>query len=271
MKKFYILTLTLLFIAFPDQGCGQFRVRAYNIEKKGLQGYLGVEVQDVNKKLKEKRNLNVDQGAYIIKVIDNSPADNAGLLKGDVIVRYNDKVIEDSQDLTKAVRKTKPKTEVKIEIIREGEKKVIPVRIGKVKKALAFNYDFEEPELFIEPNIPKLSKKFDIQIFTENKMYGLKLQTLTKQLGKYFGSPNGKGVLVSEVEEGSEAEKAGFMAGDVIIKINGNLVRDVQEFTDELSEVESEKAEFEIIRNGKSMKLSMQIENEDEDDDLEDM
>jgi predicted metalloprotease with PDZ domain len=267
-KLFPLVFLISLFLTAPNFGCAQYCIRTYDLKKQRQLGYLGVEIQDVNKKLKENKNLTVDKGVYIKKVIKHSPADEAGLLKGDVVVKYDDRVIEDSQDLTDAVRKTKPKTEVKIEIVREGESKIIPVVIGKLKNAKAFRFRYG-PGWFISPKIPKIPHKFNIQIFTEGRTYGLRLQNLTKQLGKYFGSPDGKGVLVSEVEENSVAEKAGFKAGDVIVRINDHPIHNVDDVVDELYENE-EEAPCEIIRDGKPMKLILKIESDDNDEDESD-
>lgn len=274
MKSIFIALVVLIFFLgiTPNYGCGQIEKKIIKVEKKGKQGYLGVEVRDVTKKIKEKKNLSVDRGAYVQSVVEDSPAEEAGILKGDVIVKFGDEGVDDGEELTDAVRATKPKTKVKVEINRKGEKKNIEVVVGKVKtpEALAFSYGFDEPNWIVKKKIPKLSERFNVRIFTESEIYGLQLHPLTKQLGKYFGSPDGKGILISEVEEGSGAEKAGFKAGDVIIKINDQPVRKMDDLREELSEYEGKEVPFEIIRNGKAMKLSMKIENENEDQDEED-
>ncbi|MDI6768024.1 MAG: PDZ domain-containing protein [Bacteroidota bacterium] len=160
---------------------------------------------------------------------------------------------------------------MKVEINRKGEKKIVEVVVGKVKtpKTLAFSYGLDEPDWTMKPKIPKLPEKFNVRIFTEREICGLKFQPLTKQLGEYFGTPNGKGVLIAEVEKGSDAEKAGFKAGDVITKVDNNSIVDVDELHQEISDVESKEIPFEIIRNGKSMKISMKIEEEENEEDEE--
>ena len=60
---------------------------------------------------------------------------------------------------------------------------------------------------------------------------GLMVENLTPQLGDYFGAKDGKGVLVRSVEKGSRAEQAGFRAGDVIVKVNGESISDSGDFT----------------------------------------
>ncbi len=270
--KLHIISvlIVLLFIgAAPNYGCGQTHKQIIKVEKKGKRGYLGVEVQDVTRKLKEKKNLSVDRGAYVQSVVEDSPAEEAGILKGDVIVKFADETVDDGEELTDAVRGTNPKSEVKVEINRKGEKKTLTAVVGKVKAPKAFAFNFNDGELGDMPDPPKITKRLNMRIFSESEMNGLQTQSLTKQLGEYFGAPNGRGVLVTEVEKGSDADKAGFKAGDVITKVAAHSIDDIDELREELSDMEGKEAPFEIIRGGKSMKLNMKIE-EDEDSEDED-
>ena len=83
---------------------------------------------------------------------------------------------------------------------------------------------------------------------------GLGLMELNPQLGKYFEAPEGKGVLVESVKEGSAAEKAGFRAGDVILKIGDKNVEKIRDVHKQLSKYEEgDKANFEILRKGTRM------------------
>jgi len=267
----------LLFVFFlgmiTNDGSGQTHKKIIKIENKGKQGYLGVEIQDVTKKLKEKKNLSVDLGAYITGIVEDSPAEEAGIQKGDVITKFGEEAVDDGEELTDAVRAVKPKTKVKVEINRKGEKKIVDVVVGKMKTPEAFTFNLNDDGmhwLSPPPGVPKLGKKFNIRVFTNSDVQGLQLQPLTKQLGEYFGAPKGKGVLVTEVEKESGAEKAGFKAGDVITKVEGNNIKDIDDIHNELSDFDGKEASFEIIRNGKSTTLKMLIEKEEEDESEED-
>jgi C-terminal processing protease CtpA/Prc len=91
-------------------------------------------------------------------------------------------------------------------------------------------------------------------------MLGMHLSTLNKQLGSYFGAPNGRGVLVEEVEPESKAEKAGFLAGDVIVKIGEETVKDVDDIHDAFREYKSgENANVQILRKGGSKTLTVEV------------
>ena len=270
VSRFNIIMVSLIFLFIvPSIGCGQTVTRTYTHTKQAKEGYLGVEAQDVNKKLKEKKNLSVDYGAYVNKVVEDSPAEKAGIQKGDVIIKVGEEEIEDTEDLIDAVQSLKPKSEVKIEIYRKTDKKTVTAKIGKLKLQGAYSFQFDDdgfrsmPPI---PKVPKITKKLKIQMFSESEMQGLQIQSLSKQLGEYFAAPNGKGILVSEVEEGSNAAKAGFKAGDVITKVDNRSVDDVDELHEEFSDLEGKEASIEVIRNGKSMKLNLKIEEVEDDD-----
>ena len=272
MCKFFLYLIIPIMILglLPATGCGQSTGQSKVMIKSGKTGYLGVEVRDIDTKLKEKKDLKVDNGAYVNSVVDESPADDAGILKGDVIVAFNGKRIDDGEDLTVAVRKVKPKTEVKVDLIRNGEKMTLKAVIGKTKDlASVFAWDSKDYplELFRSQKNLKLPKTFAFHISEKNEMDGLQVQSLTTQLGEYFGVPGGKGVMVSSVKKGSNAEQAGFKAGDVITKVNNSSVDDMSEFQEEYTEGEDEIS-FEVIRSGKPMNLKMKVDS-DEDKDIE--
>lgn len=272
--RIIMMTLVgLIFAMSADYALGQVEKKIIKIDKSGKGAYLGVELQDVTKKLKDKKNLPVEKGAYVVGVVEDSPAESAGLEKGDLIVRFGDEAIEDSEDLTSAVRGKKPKTEVKIEFYRDGAKKSISAVLGKTKGAQAYSFNLDDGKMkwFGSPQAaPKLSRKFKINVFSNNETQGLQLQPLTKQLGEYFGAPGGRGVLVGEVEKGSDAEKAGFRAGDVIVKANGRSIDDMDELDEEFDDSPGKEMPFGIIRAGKEVQLKMTIEEEGDDDADED-
>jgi len=96
---------------------------------------------------------------------------------------------------------------------------------------------------------------------------GMSVIPLNPQLAKYFDVPDGKGLLVEEVKEGSAAEKAGFMAGDVIMKIGDKRVAKVHEFRSELAEYEEgDKVSVEILRKGSRKTLTVEIEETEEEE-----
>lgn len=174
--------------------------------------------------------------------------------EGDVIVKFDAKKIIDNSDLIDEVRKTKPGTEVAVVVVREGERRTLKATIAKAARAPQV-YSFSHPSLPRMPIAPHIS------IVRGFGLYGLSLEELNKQLGEYFNAPSGKGVLVKNVKRSSEAEKAGFKAGDVIVKVGKETIVDVDDIRDALEEYkEGDKAEFEVLHKGATQKLTLVVD-----------
>lgn len=94
-------------------------------------GYLGVRVQDVTRDLAQAKDLPTDQGALVNRVDPDSPAAEAGIKRGDVIVEVNKKTIEESSDLIRIVRGLKPGTKVQVVVIRSGNRKTFSATLEK--------------------------------------------------------------------------------------------------------------------------------------------
>ncbi|MEK9138814.1 MAG: PDZ domain-containing protein, partial [Bacteroidota bacterium] len=141
-----------------------------------------------------------------------------------------------------------------IVVMRKDEQKTFAATIGKQPKNRSYSYSFTPRAL---PRIPRAPR---VQVFVNHGMLGMELSSLNEQLGKYFEAPDGKGVLVNEVEDGSKAEKAGFQAGDVITKVGKESVEEPRDVWDALEDFkEGEKAEFEIIRKGSKKTLTLEV------------
>jgi serine protease Do len=265
--SFIVIALLMLIMAMPDYGISQ-----------SSKGYLGVSLQDVTGKIIRKKHLPVERGAYVIDVVEDSPADDAGIETGDVIVRYDGKTIEDEDDLSKAIKNTKPHTDVSIELYRNGDKKTLTATIDK-KKSInlswgshnwsgdlgdLFDDDGQEIHITKSARPSKSLRLHDITINSNDETNGLKVQDLTEQLREYFGAPDGKGILVSKVNNRSEASKAGFKAGDIITKIDNRSVYDCSEFAEDLDHFGGKSVSIEVVRSGKTMTLNMKIERDDD-------
>jgi membrane-associated protease RseP (regulator of RpoE activity) len=88
---------------------------------------------------------------------------------------------------------------------------------------------------------------------------GLMVENLTPQLGDFFGAKNGQGVLVRSVEKGSRADKAGFRAGDVIVKINGESIHDSGDFSHALRARKDNTASVSVIRDKKEQTITLTL------------
>jgi C-terminal processing protease CtpA/Prc len=180
----------------------------------------------------------------------DSPADSAGIKEGDVVVAFHGKKLTDSDELVTMVRKTAPGTKEDLTVVRDGKKITIQVTIGKDRMSRRLQFR-EGP------------KMLDLHMFMGNHVLGLRLLTLNEQLGEYFGAPNNEGVLVEEVEQKSNAEKAGFKAGDIITRIGTRPVDAIEKIQKELRKHdEGDKVEFEILRKGAKKTLTVEMEDD---------
>jgi serine protease Do len=187
---------------------------------------------------------------YVKEVVENSPADSAGIQEGDVIIEYNGKRLFNSDDLVKFVQRTLPGTKVDLLVVRDGQKKTLQVLVGKKKVVQHHMFG-------AIPDIP------DVQVFVGNHILGMRLLTLNEQLGEYFNAPNNEGVLVEEVEHESTAEKVGFKAGDIIIRVGKKTVDAVEKIQRELHKFnEGDKVDFDVMRKGVKKTMSIEMEED---------
>jgi len=222
-------------------------------------GYLGVSIQDMTHRLAKGMGTKTDEGALVTDVTEDSPAEEAGIKEEDIITEVDGKKISDADDLREVVRHIKPETRVDIIVMRKDEKKTLTATIGKAPRTRSYSYSFTPPEM---PRIPR--GPMSIHIFRNSRLLGMELSELNEQLGKYFEAPDGKGVLVNEVEEGSKAEKAGFLAGDVITKIGKEPIEDIRDVEHALRDYKKgDKADVEIIRKGSRKTLTVDIPDGD--------
>ncbi len=170
-----------------------------------IRGWLGVYIQDVTPDLAKALHLPVRKGVIITKVMPKSPAKEAGLRSGDVIVKYNGKEVKNAHELSVLVSTTKPGTEVPIEIIRKGERMTIWAKIGELKER----------------------GKHGGIITGSLEKFGLELGNVPEDVAAKLGIKGGAYVL--SVERGSYAQMAGFRKGDVIVEINNHKIKDVND------------------------------------------
>jgi serine protease Do len=187
---------------------------------KVARGWLGISIQEITKELAESFGMKNTNGALVAAVEKGSPAERAGLEAGDVILKFDGKVIATSSDLPRVVGATKPGKEVTIEILRRGSSKNISVTVGELPAD-----DKQE----IQPSSP-LAK-------AEPNRIGLMLRELTPQQKKKL---NGKNGLLVVGAEGSAAQ-AGIRRGDVILAVNNTEVQGLEQFNKQIAAVKSGK------------------------------
>jgi len=231
----------------PDDDQGESK---WSDKKSSQRGWLGVSTQDMTHRLARSMKVTTETGALVNNVVEDSPAEKAGIKEEDIIVEFNAKKIDDADDLIRAVRETKPGTSANIVVMRENEKKTLSATLGKLPRSER-SYSFTVPPV---PPHPRM------RVFHGDGVLGMSLMELNDQLGEYFGAPEGRGVLVKSVKQNSKAGKAGFKAGDVIIRIGKETIDDVDDVYGALSDYKKgDKAECEIVRKGSRTTLSFEV------------
>lgn len=176
-------------------------------------GWLGVAIQDVNKRLAESLQLGTPQGALINTVEPDSPADKGGIKPGDVIVRFDGQIIVDSGDLPHVVGMMAPGENAKVEIYREGKRKKLTMKVGSL------DTDRE--------NITASSDGTDrlgliVEEMDDEERRALRLRG---------------GVRVTQVSPESAAAESMLQAGDIVVQLGYSRIDDIDEYNQVIAEL----------------------------------
>lgn len=192
-------------------------------------GFLGVYTEDITKDNFSQYGLREARGVGVTEVAKDSPAEKAGLRKGDVITRFDGEAVSSARKLSRLVSEVAPDHKVTLGISRGGNDQEVAATIGKRKNEFSGVRQMTIPRGHFPENLGKF-EKFELPegtnffMFGNSRRIGVSTTSLTKQLADFFGVTDGKGVLVTSVTENSPAAKAGIRAGDVITAIDGEKI-----------------------------------------------
>ena len=177
-----------------------------DLKEKGTvtRGWLGVMIQKITPDLAESFNLDRTEGALVGDVIPNSPAEKAGIKRGDVIVKFDKSEVRTMEALPKIVGSTTPGKAVKVEVIRDGKKKVLDVTIAVLK-------DEKIKVAALDP-------------------LGIQVQDITPDIAQSLKLEGVEGVLVSDVTPGEAGGESGLKRGDIISEVNRNKVQNTADY-----------------------------------------
>lgn len=195
-------------------------------------------------------------GAEIVQVTSNSPAQKAGFEKGDIITSVGDQKIGNPQELAEAIGAHKPGDKVQISYLRGKKNKKINVELSNNNNTFSFEVD----SLFlnslgkantISPDFRYnfTAPKVIFQNFRNSPSIGLQVQDTEDE----------SGVTVLKVAPGSAAEKAGVKVGDLITAINGDNVKDVNSVLEKMRSAANNEYALKIKRDGKEMSIDVKI------------
>lgn len=230
-------------------------------ESAASSSYLGVDIADVTSERLGELKLKEEHGAEVTMVDQDAPAGKAGLKEHDVILTVNGAVVESAAQLRRMIRETPAGRIVTLGISRDGQPVTIKVQLADRQKAFVLRsndqmFNFKMPTI---PPIPDFDVPVSVVIVHSSLRSGLMVENMTPQLGEFFGVKNGKGVLVRSVEKGSRADKSGFRAGDVIVKVNDQPVHDTSDFTHALRSHSGGPAAVTVVREKKEQNLTLTL------------
>jgi serine protease Do len=189
-------------------------------------GYLGVGISDDPRLL---RSFGVDQGVVVESVMEDTPAEDAGLERGDVIIEVNDTRVRDANHLRGMIADAGPDAEVELTIIRNGDQDQVEVELGELPAELAG----------VTPVLPGRgddSPGGDVDTTNLRKLGIEKAEQLTRRMAQRLNVEHEDGVVVTEVRRGSVAAAEGLSEGMLITEVAGEPVEDLEELVDELAE-----------------------------------
>ncbi|MGA2981942.1 MAG: PDZ domain-containing protein [Terriglobales bacterium] len=235
---------------------------SYSSEEGGSgSSFLGVDIADVSAERLGELKLKEEHGAEVMMVDQDAPAGKAGVHEHDVIVSLNGTAIESAAQLRRMIKETPPGRVVTLGISRDGQPLTIKVQLADRHKSTGWgqNGKFEMPEMPKMPDLPDFDLPVSIVVVHSGLRSGLMVENITPQLGDFFGVKDGKGVLVRSVEKGSRGEKAGFRAGDVVVKVNNQPVHDTSDFTHALRSSSGGAAAVTVIRDKREQNLTLTL------------
>ena len=236
----------------------------------GTTSYLGVDIADVTTDRLSALKLKEEKGVEVTMVDQDAPAGKAGIKEHDVILSMNGAAVESKAQLQRMIHETPPGRVVTLGLSRDGQPMSIKVQLADKHKEFAFN----GPKPDVHVNIPEIHvpdidiPAINMVMVTSSARSGLMVENITPQLGEFFGVKNGNGVLVRSVEKGSRAERAGFRAGDVVVKVNGQAVRDTSDFTHGVRSRSGDSVSVVIMRDKKEQTLTLSLPSRRESGDL---
>jgi serine protease Do len=222
-------------------------------KSKSESGYIGVYMQDLTEDVRKGLDLKVETGVLVSGVADDSPAEKAGLEEGDVIVSFAGSDVATPEELRDAVSGFEPGAEAKLDLVRDGKKQTLVVTIGERPEGETFS--FVTPDMDVEMYNGR-GMRHAFAMFAGPRL-GIQAHEIDDdELGSYFGTKSGSGVLVLDVEDESVADKAGVKPGDIIQTIGDEAIDDVSDLRESCRDLdEGDQFTIGVLRHGKKQSL----------------
>lgn len=233
------------------------------------QGYLGVDIADIDQEKAQSLKLKEVRGALITLIDHDAPAGQIGLKVNDVIIQINGQDVEGSEQLRRMLREIPAGRKVSLEISRDGNIQTLAVQLADRR---AMEHDIwnklgNSGDVFTQPpsgmglltGDGSLPGVFRMSIFGSTLNVGALVEPLTSQMAEYLGVING--VMVKQVAHKSEAAAAGLKAFDIILKVGADPITNLADWDRALRANQGKPVQVTILRDRKQQTITLQVDS----------
>jgi C-terminal processing protease CtpA/Prc len=235
------------------------------------QGYLGVDLADVDAARAQELKLKEVKGAVITLIDHDAPAGQIGLKVNDVIIQLNGQPIEGAEQLRRMLKEIPPGRKVSLEISRDGNIQTLGVELAD-RRAMEhdiWNKIGNNGDVFAQPPAlgilsgaggdAPVGGGFHMPFFGSTLNVGAMVEPLTSQMAEYLGVPSG--LMVKQVAHKSEAEVAGLKAFDVIVKVGNEPIANLAGWDRALRSNQGKPVQVTVLRDRKQQVLTLQVDS----------
>jgi serine protease Do len=205
-----------------------------------VRSWLGVYIQPVEDKVARALDLSNRDGALVSDVVEDSPADKAGLKTGDVIIEFDGEKVSDPSHLKNIVSSSAPGKNSKVVIVREGDRRTFNIKLEELE---------QETQTFAINN-------------NSNMSLGIEVRNISDSLAeRYEIDPESSGVLVTDINKKSNAYEAGIRVGDIITRVGTKKVISSKTFRKLIEDLKGKDSLLLLIKRGeRSSYFAFEIE-----------
>ncbi len=212
--------------------------------------YVGLGIMDIDDAKAEAVGLIEPHGVEVTNVVGGSPAERAGLQRGDILLTWRGVRVEGIEHFARLVRETPVGREVELGVFRGGSERAVRVKVAERAPGILSAIGECEDCSLLTFDVPRP------RIALKSRVLGAELETVDGQLAEFFGVR--KGVLVRSVDRNSAAASAGFKAGDVIVAVDGKPVARTRDVSRALVSAKTEKISVELMRGRQKQTLEVE-------------
>jgi serine protease Do len=197
---------------------------------KVIRGWLGIMIQNITPELAKSFGTAVTKGVIVADVVQEGPAEKAGIKRGDIIETLDGKAVENAGELSRKIAALKPGGEVSLGVLRNGKQVTVKVTLG---------------------TLPAKMPKAKVLGEQTQSAWGITVQNLTPELAQTFGLSAGeKGVVITKVAQGSAAAEAMLRRGDVIKEVNRQTIQNIRDWKQTIEKMQKDEPLLLLVERG---------------------